>query len=69
VRQSYEQKNETLCPSSIENQSTSKHNSFYFHFFSINKNKFIFRATYGNSIVCIIFPAYKMTQETSDILK
>jgi hypothetical protein len=31
-------------------------------------NKFIFRATYGNSIVCNIFPAYKMTQETSDIL-
>jgi hypothetical protein len=31
-------------------------------------NKFIFRATYGNSIVCNIFPAQKMTQETSDIL-
>jgi hypothetical protein len=28
-------------------------------------NKFIFRSTYGNSIVCNIFP---VTQETSDIL-
>jgi hypothetical protein len=42
--------------------------SFLITLYNGPSNKFIFRATHGNSIVCNIFPALKMTQETSDIL-